>query len=304
MRFPLSRPDLERYATCSEAPATSGGVIARFLGASSVLLSDGTTAVLTDGFVSRPGALRVAIGLITPDVRAVCEAHDRLGAPPIDAVVCVHSHYDHALDAPVWTGMTGADLVGSESTANIGRGLGVPEHRLRVVGDGDVLVYGAFRLSFVESEHSPGDRFPGTVDVPLVPPRRSGAWRTGTVYSVFVEHPAGTLLLHGSAGFRPGALHGRNADVVYLGVGMLSRRRPAFVEAYWDEVVRVTGARRVVPVHWDDFFAALNRPLRPLPRLVDDLDVTMGRLRVLAERDHVEVLLPAAWLPVDPFAHR
>jgi L-ascorbate metabolism protein UlaG (beta-lactamase superfamily) len=298
VKFWLSRPHLAGHPVQA---AGSGDVTAHFLGTSSVLLSDGDTAVLTDGFVTRPGLARVAFGRIAPDPEVVRRAVERLGTPPIAAVVCVHSHYDHALDAPVWASLTGADLVGSESTANIGRGLGVPEANLRVVGDGDVLTCGGFELTFVESEHSPGDRYPGVVDAALVPPRRSREWRTGTVFAVFVKHRSGTVLVHASAGFRRGALHGRRADVVYLGVGTLGRQSSRYVEEYWDEVVRATGARRVVPVHWDDFFVSLDRPLRPLRRFADDLDVTMRRLSALAARDGVEVLLPVAWQPSDPF---
>lgn len=302
MKIWSSRPSLGRYAAQVQPSATEAGVKAWFLGTSSVLLSDGHTAVLSDGFVTRPGLARVVLGRIAPDTRVVRAAIERLGAPPIAAVFCVHSHYDHALDAPVWASLTGAELVGSESTANIGRGLDVPEASLRVVGAGDVLAYGGFELTFVESDHSPGDRFPGTVDAALVPPRRSREWRTGTVYSVFVSHRCGTLLLHASAGFRPGALHGTHADVVYLGIGGLGRQPVRYVEAYWDEVVRATGARRVVLVHWDDFFVSLDEPLRPMPYPADDLDVTMLHLSTLAARDDVEVLLPVAWQSSDPFA--
>jgi L-ascorbate metabolism protein UlaG (beta-lactamase superfamily) len=304
MKFWLSRPDLRRLPAAFHASTAEAGVTARFLGTSSVLLSDGHTAVLSDGFVTRPGLARVAFGRIAPDRRLVQRAHERLGTPPIAAVVCVHSHYDHALDAPVWASLTGAELVGSESTANIGRGLDVPERSLRVVGDGDTLAYGGFELTFVESEHSPGDHYPGVVDAPLVPPRRTWEWRTGAVYSVFVSHARGTVLLHASAGFRPGALHGRQADVVYLGVGTLGKQPRAYVEAYWDEVVRSTGAHRVVLVHWDDFFVSLDKPLRPLPYLADDLELTADRLAELGKRDDVEVLLPQAWQPADPFAPR
>lgn len=292
MKFWLSRPDLRRLPATFQAGAAESGVTAWFLGTSSVLLSDGVTAVLSDGFVTRPGLGRVVFGRIAPDRRVVQRAFERLGSPPIAAVVCVHSHYDHALDAPVWASLTGAVLVGSESTANIGRGSGVPERSLRVVRDGESLTCGGFELTVVESEHSPGDRYPGTVDTPLVPPRRSREWRTGAVYSLFVSHPRGTVLLHASAGFRPGALRGRHAGVVYLGVGTLGKQPLEYIEAYWDEVVRATGARRVVLVHWDDFFVSLDKPLRPLPHLADDLDATVRRLSVIAARDDVEVLLP------------
>ncbi|HEX8869510.1 MAG TPA: hypothetical protein VF821_27860 [Lentzea sp.] len=75
------------------------------------------------------------------------------------------------------------------------------------------------------------------------PPRRSREWRTGTVHALFVKHPGGMVLVHASAGFRPGALHRRHADVVYLGVGELGKQPARYVEQYWDEVVRATGGR-------------------------------------------------------------
>ncbi|MER6570931.1 MBL fold metallo-hydrolase [Streptomyces sp. NPDC001093] len=303
MRMPVGRPSLRPYLPYQQRPMTSGhGVVAHFLGTSTVLLSDGETAVLSDGFVTRPGMLRVALGSIAPDRSLVRATVDRLRVESLAAVFCAHSHYDHALDAPVWALETGAELVGSPSTANIGRGLGVPESSLRVVADGETVSYGRFDLTFLDSVHSPGDRCPGTVDEPLVPPARARAWKTGTAYSVLVAHPTGRILLHASANYRPGALRGRAADVIYLGIGTLGKQSTEFLRAYWDEVVAATGARRVVLVHWDDFFVGLHRPLRPMPYLLDDIDATMSRLLPLARRDGVDVVLPVTWQPSAPLA--
>ena len=84
------------------------------------------------------------------------------------------------------------------------------------------------------------------------------------------------LLIQGSAGFLPGALDGRRADVVYLGVGNSASNPSAYIESStgrkWCGAV---GARRVVLIHWDDFFRPLSEPLRALPYAGDDLDVTM-----------------------------
>ncbi len=302
MKKLIGRPSLRPYLSFEQPADASGGITAHFLGTSSVLLSDGETAVLSDGFVTRPGLVQVALGKIQPDRRLVRGAIDRLNAGKLAAVFCAHSHYDHALDAPAWALETGAELVGAESTANIGRGIGVPERSLRVVGDGDTVIYGDFELTFLESVHSPGDRAPGTVDRPLVPPARAGAWKTGTAFSVLIAHPRGRVLLHASANHRPGLLKGRVADVVYLGVGVLGRQTPEFLNTYWDEVVGATGARRIILVHWDDFFTSLNRPLRPMPYLLDDLGTTMTRLLPLARRDDVDLVLPVAWQPTNPFA--
>ncbi|HEX4226909.1 MAG TPA: MBL fold metallo-hydrolase [Pseudonocardiaceae bacterium] len=303
VKLPFGRPSLLPYRTyIQRSVVTPGGLTTRFLGTSSVVFSDGDTTLLGDGFVTRPGLARVLLGRIGPDRSRVRAAIERSAAQSLDAVFCAHSHYDHALDAPVWCLETGADLVGSESTANIGRGLGVPESTLKVIGHGDVLRYGRFELTFLESVHSHGDRFPGTVDRPLVPPAKAGEWKTGTAYSVLINHPAGTILWHASANYVPGMLAGRKADVIYLGIGGIGRQPPEFARDYWAETVAATGARRIILVHWDDFFTSLDRPLRMSPNFFDDLDTAMDRLLPLARRNGIDVMLPAAWVPADPFA--
>lgn len=302
VKLPFNRPSLRPYLDHRQRPATGDddGLTAWFLGTSSVLVTDGHTWLLSDGFVTRPGLPRFVAGTIAPDRAKVQAAIDRLRVDSLAAVFCVHSHYDHALDAPVWALRTGADLVGSASTANLGRGLAVPETALRVVTDGRTLRYGQFELTFVHSVHSPGDRYPGVIDQPLTPPAKARAWRSDTSYSVLITHPRGRILVHASANWRPGALNGHRADVVYLGVGELGKQPDEFVAAYWNEVVRATGARRVILVHWDDFFVSLDRPLRPMPYALDNLPATMDRLLPLAHRDGIEILLPVAWQPTHP----
>src|SRR6478735_4913987 len=88
----------------------------------------------------------------------------------LDDVVPVHTHYDHALDSAVVAEMTDALLVGGESAANIGRGHGLPEERIRVATPNEPMTYGAFTITVVESHHCPPDRSPGTIDEPVVPP--------------------------------------------------------------------------------------------------------------------------------------
>ena len=128
------------------------------------------------------------------------------------------------MDSAVVAGRTGAVLVGGESTANVGRGGGLPEDRIRVVGDGEQALYGAFTLDFVVSDHCPPDRFPGTITEPVVPPVKASAYHCGEAWSVLVTHTSGrTALVQGSAGFVAGSLQGRSAEVAYLGVGQLGR---------------------------------------------------------------------------------
>ena len=97
---------------------------AMFFGVSTIALFDGETTLLTDGFFSRPSAQQVLAGRVSPNHAAIDEALQKAGIGEAAAVLVAHSHYDHALDAPAVCWRTGATLVGSESTLNIGRGYG------------------------------------------------------------------------------------------------------------------------------------------------------------------------------------
>ena len=126
----------------------------------------------------------------------------------------------------------------------------------------------------------------------------------GEAWSVLVHHrPTDRrLLIQGSAGFVAGALAGQQADVVYLGVGQLGLLSKEYMVDYWNEMVRSVGARRVVLIHWDDFFRPLTEPLQALPYAGDDLDATMRVLGPLAAEDGIPLHLPTVWERENPWA--
>lgn len=274
-----------------------------FLGVATLLLDDGETQVLTDGFFSRRGLLSVGLRPIAPDGARIDACLDRAGATRVRTVAPVHSHYDHALDCAAVAARTGALLAGGESTANIGRGGDLPTEQIRVVASGESLRVGAFTLTFVASEHCPPDRFPGEITDPVIPPAKAAAYKCGEAWSILVAHPErSTVLVQGSAGYVEGALAGQRAEVAYLGVGQLGKQNESYMRTYWVHTVRAVGARRVVLIHWDDFFRPLDRPLRALPYLADDLDATMRVLGPLAEEDGVSLHFPTVWQREDPWA--
>ena len=305
MRLRLGRPSLADHAGLFTVPkAPPGQLSVTFLGVATLLVSDGDSAVLTDGFFSRPGLARTALRPLVPDEQRIDAALTRAGITRLDAVIPVHTHYDHALDSATVAERTGAPLVGGRSAATLGHAHGLPAGQVIVADPGRTLTFGDFDITLIGGAHCPPDRAPGEIAEGLTLPTRVRAYRCGEAWSVGLQHqPTGkSLLVVGSAGSVPGALAGRHADVAYLGVGQLGIQSEDYLVGYWNETVRRVGARRVVLIHWDDFFRPLDRPLRPLPRRFDDLDHSMRILSSLARQDRLPLHLPTLWQRADPWA--
>lgn len=306
MRLRYGRPDItsyQRYFDTLEAEQDAD-LSVTWLGVSTLLVDDGTSAVMTDGFFSRPGLLDVGLRRLTPSASRIDYALNRAKVNRLAAVLPVHTHFDHVMDSAVVALRTDARIVGGESAANVARGQGLPEDRIVVANPGEELTLGPFGVTLIESHHCPPDRFPGAITEPVVPPVKASAYRCGEAWSTLIHHAPSDrrLLIQGSAGFVPSALAGRRAEVAYLGIGQLGVQPEDYIEQYWEQTVRAVGARRVVPIHWDDFFRPLTEPLRALPYAGDDLDVSMRILSRLAERDGVALHLPTLWQRADPWS--
>jgi L-ascorbate metabolism protein UlaG (beta-lactamase superfamily) len=240
---------------------------------------------------------------IAPDSVRIRQALSRAGITRLAAIIPVHSHYDHAMDAPYVAKWTGAELSGSSSTRQIGLGAGLPSDRIRVARPGDAVAYGRFAVTLLRSAHVPSPfLMPGEITSPLTPPARTKDYRLGECYSVVIRHDGRTIVVQGSAGFIPGALKDVRADVVYLGVATLGRQAAEYRDSLWNEVVAATGAKRVIAIHWDDFMRPLSKPLKPMPRLMDDFDATMRFLLSHAGAGAPDIRIPVEFARTDPFA--
>ena len=119
---------------------------------------------------------------------------------------------------------------------------------------------------------------------------------------ILVEHGDRRMLINASAGFVPGALNGRKADVVFMGTGQLGKRPISYMEDYWREVVerpaergassRSTGT--ISPAPWTSRWS-------PCRTCSDDFAASMEFLNERGRTSGIDIKLPEAFVAFDPF---
>jgi L-ascorbate metabolism protein UlaG (beta-lactamase superfamily) len=274
----LTRP-VDPALLCSEpsaAPLGDQQLRITWLGTAGLALEHRGQVLLIDPFLTRPGLRQSLTRRLRPDPRTV-----RRFAPRAAAIVGSHSHHDHILDLPQVARHTGAPVVGSRSTCNYCRGWGIPEDRLLEVQAPHSLELGPFHVTLRPSLHGKAVAgrvpLPGSIPAGVRPPLRIKQFRNDDTFGVHVEvRPAGSpplSIFHlGSADFLPQTVEGLECDVLLpCLVGI--ERRPGFVP----ELLAALRPRIVIPIHFDDFFAPLDRPLRQLP--VANLMAFLGQVQ-------------------------
>ena len=100
MRFKLGRPNLADYAGYFDAPAARDGapLTVTWAGVTTLLIDDGESAVMTDGFFSRPSLAEVGLRSLSPSAPRIDGSLARIGVQRLEAVMPVHTHFDHAMD--------------------------------------------------------------------------------------------------------------------------------------------------------------------------------------------------------------
>lgn len=264
---PLLRPAPE-----TEPPSQGDRV--RYLGTAGFVLTGAGRTFVRDPYLSRPGLLTTLFGRLTPDEALVARE-----IPVADDVLVGHAHHDHVLDAPSVCRRTGARLLGSEATLNVGRAAGVPEAQL-VRADGPIAC-GSAVATPLASRH--GKAFlgriplPGDIAKPPSWPPRLTELRHGQVYNWHLDLGDAKVLHVDSADFDDEKLAAVRADVVCLcAVGRQYRRD------YTRRVVELVKPEVVIPCHWDDFTLPWGAPPRQLPGV--DVDGFVQEIRAAGAR--------------------
>ncbi len=275
----LQLADIELRPAPVEAQR-SDSVTVTWFGVSTLLFDDGNTQILIDGFISRPTLSDILLQRpVDSDAAMINYALNEYRLGRLAAIIPVHSHFDHAMDIGAIANRSSASILGSESTAQIARGAGVPEDQIVVVSSGAEYSFGDFSVKLIESVHGPigwRGQIPvaGSIDEPLVPPAPVVAWRAGRSYSIVISHLLGTTIVQGSAGFIEGALDEIHADVVMLGVALLESLGRDYAQGYWQALVTATGAKFVFPIHFDDYTRPYGE-IQLMPKVLDNFAITV-----------------------------
>ena len=250
----------------------------QFAGVSTLLISDDSTHILTDGFFSRFSTAQMLLDSIQPNVDDIEWALKKMGIGELDAVLAVHSHFDHAMDSPEVTEQTKSILYGSESTEMIAKGWGLPESRFALLKDRQPLFFGKFKVTPIVTNHF---EFPEgfmrkkameeglVIEQPLTPPAKAADYKMGEVYTFLFEHPKGSFLLQSSAGWKSGTLDGIEVDHVIMGVGGLGTQTEEYQASYFNEIVNKVKAQNVYLIHWDAFSGSIRKPIQGPSRLLN-----------------------------------
>lgn len=219
----------------------------KWLGISGVELSHGAETVLIDPVYSRMPLPHVLIGRLEPDADTV-----RRHMPACSHIFITHTHYDHLIDSPLISRLTGAVLHGSENTCAVAEACGARRDRLHTLKPGDIIHTAGFTVTALRASHIrlPGFGY-GRLDKHLKPPLRAQQYRMDLSFVFLVE--AGGLRLLIGPGLcldDPGHVDVLLCDPIYLG--------NEFTQ-YLDGL----SPRVFLPIHWEDMFRPAGKSLKP-----------------------------------------
>lgn len=244
----------------------------KYLGTAGWEITDGKTVVLIDPFLSRPRMVTPGDDTSPTDTRplltrddmaqsdtAVIDAHIQRA----DFILITHTHLDHVLDMPYIARKTGATVVGTESTYNYARSLGVTGDKLIVVRGGEDYELGGLSVKVVPSLHGVLRRAPflrRDPNAPLAPAlfpanakppfRFRDLLIEGGTVAYLIRMNGRQILVFGSMNYIEREVEGLRPDVVL--VGAMPERREIY--DYTGRLLRALGSPRIVlPTHWDRF---------------------------------------------------
>ncbi|MEV6107567.1 MBL fold metallo-hydrolase [Streptomyces sp. NPDC051940] len=251
-------------------PLDAGSASLRWLGTTGWRIDTGGRTVLVDPYLTRfeTGLFQGAFDPATP-IAATDPALAEEFAGEAALILVTHAHWDHIADVPYLAKLTGARVVGTETTRHLLVSWGVDPGQISVVRGGEVLDFGdGLVVEVAASLHSRNKSWsyfaPGTLTAPpAAPPATISDLPEGDTLAFLVragEHGPSCFLM-GASDFEERAVRGMRPDVA-----MIAAQSSASTHRYVPRLMDALGNPGVVvPVHWDNFETPLRGPVVPDP---------------------------------------
>ncbi len=250
----------------------------QYLGTAGFVLSDGEHTVVLDPYLTRPGLFTSLTKPLAPDT-ALIKQH----IPQANDVLIGHAHHDHILDGPDLCKQTGARLIGSSSTYQVGLAAGLPATQLVATEGHEDITSGHWTVRGFPSRHGKifgRIPFPGDLTEPPPWPPRMSELKHGLVLNWLVDTGKLKVMHIDSADFINQELAGQHCDVLCL-CAIGRQARPDYVK----DAIRLLKPRWVIPCHWDTMITPIDAP----PDLLPGVDL-LGFIKEI-EDEGVETLL-------------
>ena len=295
-------------AGSQESAVKPSQVILHYLGTAGWEITNGSTTILVDPYLSRingppppgGGSGHPIAGdtrqtykwtdIATPDIAAI-DAHIQRA----DFVLVTHTHYDHILDVPHIALKTRATVIGTESTENVMRAYGVPEEQLITVRGGEDYQFQGFSLRVIPSIHSPLDHkhyFSSATAPPgmKAPLTLEQIHPEGGTLAYLIRFPEHQILAFGGNNYIEREIVGLEPDVVLMGAGA-SRKE---IYDYTPRLMRdLHYPALVLPTHWDNFLVPYEASQQPA---LDALQSFLKEIAVASPK--TKVIVPKYFQPI------
>lgn len=246
----------------SSSDLKAGELRLTYLGNAGWEITDGTTVVLVDPFVTqfnrwtRTGPAREILPTDPyPADTALISRHIKRA----DYILITHGHSDHALDAGTISKRTGAVIIGTETAANLARAYDVAEDKLITVIGGEDYDFDTFSLRVIPSIHSAlddkryfgnGRGIAGKAPRGLRAPLRRNEYQEGGSLAYLIRIGGHEVLAMGSMNFLEREMQGLRPDIALVGAN--SQRLE--IHDFTGRLMRALGHPAVViPSHADGY---------------------------------------------------
>lgn len=215
-----------------------------YLGVAGWSIESSGKTILVDPYLSRPNL----DGPIVSDPAAIAK-HAPARA---DAIVIGHSHVDHLLDAPAVAKVTGASIIGSDSTARVALASGVPKQQVIPIKGGEDYAFAGYSIRVIPGLHSALDH-KQTFGKPItvVPPVKFDDWEEGGAFNYLVRVGGHEVFVQSSANFIEREIEGLRPDIAIIATGLREE-----IHDYTCRMMHALGEPAIVLVnHFDNWRA-------------------------------------------------